>query len=985
MRDEKKLLVTYGHDGPWDLDDPTDENRFTMEAWGAQMELRAIQRRNRSATVKTRAAGPPKGKPSYGFQYVRTVMGGKIDHVELHPHASAVMRLVARRVQRLAKSPKDATVSTRGEAVLAGTAWADGKGSTLQPQDATTARPVTFGLTMPATGKKATFTVDPAARQGKHAAQGRAPSPRLTSHNGSTATDRTATVAAANSPTDPVEDERTCSVPRNDPRNQAMQPKPRQVEWAVDQAITGYLNTYISRPANWKNLGMPAYSPQTLFLNPPLDGGSRVPAQVMLGVATQESNMWQAGREAVPGVTASPLIGNYYGIDLYDGDTSNDWDVNFAKADCGYGITQVTDHMRLAGREDGHGGTAWDYQTQRAAALDYTANIAAGLQILVSKWNETHAAGLIANNGDPLKPENWFYALWAYNSGFHPDLGDGSPWGVGWANNPANPEWDAGRLPFMENAAGGEDASAAARPQNWPYEEKVLGFAAHPPAFLESPGTLVPAFRPASWNGTTSGVAVAGSALYNRAHLKPDENLFCDASNGCDPSRISDGASNDTTTSGPCGVADFQCWWHKPVTWKTACSLTCGNELVRFNSTYPEEADGSAYPPNCTTSGLPAGALIVDDVPAGTPVVRPGCTNSWTNSGTFSFTFGNNGVEDVYPAKVDLHQLGAGFGGHFYFGHTRIADDKGERLKIEGAWRLNDPLKGEAKVMVHIPDHRAQTSYATYEIDTPHGTELRTVDQDGSANRWVSLGAFRFDNAAEVRLNTIASDGTGDEDIAFDAVAFVPGDYDLIPEIHMPDADANAREPAAQEPIETLSGSIFGAAKAPVKAAATVQEARRAGQSCAPQKGTADTQICIGPVKPPRTAKSLSAQATGDTSFCSANAAAKFYTRTTETTAPLPAAQCPLARLGRVLDLLAERLAEPRTLTDLPSTACCCQADRPQRCGTFAPGSTGARPVPGGIVEDCVRVFQRFDDPDALSSEDLVHALCQLPGPAGDR
>jgi DNA invertase Pin-like site-specific DNA recombinase len=60
MRDEEKLLVTYGHDGPWDLDDQIDENRFTMEAWGAQKELRAIQRRNRSATVKTRAAGRPK-------------------------------------------------------------------------------------------------------------------------------------------------------------------------------------------------------------------------------------------------------------------------------------------------------------------------------------------------------------------------------------------------------------------------------------------------------------------------------------------------------------------------------------------------------------------------------------------------------------------------------------------------------------------------------------------------------------------------------------------------------------------------------------------------------------------------------------------------------------------------------------------------------------------------------------------------------------
>ncbi|WP_364708899.1 recombinase family protein [Streptomyces ossamyceticus] len=98
MRDEGKLLVTYGHDGPWDLNDQVDENRFTMEAWGAQMELRAIQRRNRNATEKTRAAGRPKGKPSYGFQYVRTVMGGKIDHVVLHPHASTVIRTVARRI-----------------------------------------------------------------------------------------------------------------------------------------------------------------------------------------------------------------------------------------------------------------------------------------------------------------------------------------------------------------------------------------------------------------------------------------------------------------------------------------------------------------------------------------------------------------------------------------------------------------------------------------------------------------------------------------------------------------------------------------------------------------------------------------------------------------------------------------------------------------------------------------------------------------------
>ncbi|GAA2244116.1 hypothetical protein GCM10010232_33930 [Streptomyces amakusaensis] len=65
VRDTGKLLLAYGHDGPWDLDDPNGENRFTVEAWGAQMELRAIQRRNREATIKARQKGRVKAKLSY--------------------------------------------------------------------------------------------------------------------------------------------------------------------------------------------------------------------------------------------------------------------------------------------------------------------------------------------------------------------------------------------------------------------------------------------------------------------------------------------------------------------------------------------------------------------------------------------------------------------------------------------------------------------------------------------------------------------------------------------------------------------------------------------------------------------------------------------------------------------------------------------------------------------------------------------------------
>lgn len=83
MRDEGKLLVTYGHDGPWDLDDPVDENRFTMEAWGAQMELRATQSRNRDETVKARTQGRKRGKHAYGYRYVRLHPRAGIDHVAL--------------------------------------------------------------------------------------------------------------------------------------------------------------------------------------------------------------------------------------------------------------------------------------------------------------------------------------------------------------------------------------------------------------------------------------------------------------------------------------------------------------------------------------------------------------------------------------------------------------------------------------------------------------------------------------------------------------------------------------------------------------------------------------------------------------------------------------------------------------------------------------------------------------------------------------
>ncbi|MEU5429694.1 NocE [Streptomyces olivoreticuli] len=671
-------------------------------------------------------------------------------------------------VKRPSGAPKEAQASTRGEALVTDTTWVGTKDSKVRPEEALAARTVKIGLKVLGTGKGAGFEVAPASAE-KTAATGRAPSPSLTA--GAPAKGSAAPRGVTGSPSNPVEDERYCAVPRNDPGKQAMQPKPRQVEWAVDQAITNNLNKFISRPANWKNTGMSAYQPQSLFPRTELDGGGRIPAQVMLGITAQESNMWQAARMAVPGVTANSLIGNFYGIQYNpDGKQADPWAINWDKADCGYGITQVTDGMRMHGKEKPDEKPLSTTQ-QEAAALDYTANIADGINVLIEKWNQTRRDGLIVNNGKPQYMENWFFALWAYNAGYYPKSEAGKHdglWGVGFTNNPANPLWKANRLPFLEDENGRDRYKDAAHPQDWPYQEKVLGWAARPLEALESPGKMVSGFRPAWWTNNSA-----------RTTVKPPEGLFCTASNSCDKSKIGPNDSN-MPGLGACTRQDLKCWWNEPTVWKDCdTARACGNEILRFDPTYPEEADGEAYKPNCSKDGLPAGALVVDDLPNSTPTTRPGCGNS-SSDGSFKFTFaGNEGGNGLYPSKMDVHQLGAGYGGHFYFTHTRgdgtVTDN--HDLTVTGTWTLGQQINGWSRVMVHIPDNGAHTRQAKYVIDTGKGTKFRVVPQRTQENKWVSLGVFEFAGTPKVSLDNHSLDGDGSEDVAWDAVAFqkLPG------------------------------------------------------------------------------------------------------------------------------------------------------------------------------------------------------------------
>ncbi|MFC6094917.1 hypothetical protein [Saccharothrix lopnurensis] len=358
--------------------------------------------------------------------------------------------------------------------------------------------------------------------------------------------------------------------------------------------------------------------------------------------------------------------------------------------DCGYGITRVTDGMRTAGREGGHA-PALPAAQQRAIALDHKTNIARGLQILQQKWNQTRAAGLVVNNGNPRKIENWFFAVWAYNSGFNPNRGDGSPWGVGWTNNPVNPRYPANRLPFLEF-----NQADAVRPNLWPYPEKIMGWAAHSISTPTGPG-----FEPAWWN--TAG---SNGNLY-REQVKPPVDLFCTAQNDCHPGQawvpddpsVLPGPGDDPEPPGPCdhrnpatGKRDLKCWWNLPATWKPDCELTCGVWNFRFD-VEPSPGWGTNYPPRCAQDTLPANALIVDDLPA-TPAALPAkwadparrCARDWTSQGTFGLQFDNP------SAKIDFHQIGAGFDNHFWFGHTREDDAAGNLGKVTGTWTLNRRL-----------------------------------------------------------------------------------------------------------------------------------------------------------------------------------------------------------------------------------------------------------------------------------------------------
>ncbi|BFO16365.1 GDSL-type esterase/lipase family protein [Streptomyces sp. KM77-8] len=95
-------------------------------------------------------------------------------------------------------------------------------------------------------------------------------------------------------------------------------------------------------------------------------------------------------------------------------------------------------------------------------------------------------------------------------------------------------------------------------------------------------------------------------------------------------------------------------------------------------------------------------------------------------------------------------------------------------MTIDGTWTLDRNVEW-ARVFAHMPDTGAHTQQAHYVIKgVAGGDRNRYVNTRFGENTWVELGVYRFTGTPRVELTNTTADGTADDDVAWDAVAFQP-------------------------------------------------------------------------------------------------------------------------------------------------------------------------------------------------------------------
>ncbi|MYU05580.1 hypothetical protein GTY81_17130 [Streptomyces sp. SID8366] len=246
----------------------------------------------------------------------------------------------------------------------------------------------------------------------------------------------------------------------------------------------------------------------------------------------------------------------------------------------------------------------------------------------------------------------------------------------------------------------------AAHPERWPYEEKVMGWA----AWSIDTGYSYATSGRQDWPGE-DGYATAGfrpawwTSPAERNNVKPPLDKFCTSANEC---AISNPPRCEVDQIPDC---DWHHWWHEQnATWKSLCDTDCGHENIKYETLVTEPGRGYRLQygtPDCNAA--PAGALIVESTPDNAQSYSD-CKPS-ADDGHFQFMFNADPATTgpglgQYEAKGDLYQVGGGHGGQFWYSHTRdihhLGGDSG-LMTIKGTWTLDKSISW-ARLMVHLLD-----------------------------------------------------------------------------------------------------------------------------------------------------------------------------------------------------------------------------------------------------------------------------------------
>lgn len=271
-------------------------------------------------------------------------------------------------------------------------------------------------------------------------------------------------------------------------------------------------------------------------------------------------------------------------------------------------------------------------------------------------------------------------------------------------------------------------------------------------------------------------------------NLPTNYGMFCSPSvNNCTPG-----------TTNPCPAMNEICRWAGSVNWLIGQDETnSSREQLRFAVGSAEPELVAKYPsgPCMTTPDGTPGTIVIDDLNGREDVYGCGAFPSG-EQGKFSLQFGDNLIVNrsdgtfrasPYIAQIDVHQLGAGYNGHVFFTHSYPSTDFFH--KVTGRWMLNpaylpapDKPGKRFNVWIHLPNHGAQATVRYTTKPGPNkealGVDTCNISQTNRTqgkNAWFKLGTWRFWKGGGVEMDNIhPAGGTGDANVAFDAVAFVP-------------------------------------------------------------------------------------------------------------------------------------------------------------------------------------------------------------------